>query len=41
MKYTCILKKENGCETWEAEVCLLKAQTGFAMLAETNTQRAK
>lgn len=25
MKYTCVLKKGNGCETWEAEVCLLKA----------------
>ncbi|MDE5820545.1 MAG: hypothetical protein K2I07_14690 [Lachnospiraceae bacterium] len=25
MKYTCILKNETGCETWEAEVRLLKA----------------
>lgn len=35
MKYTCILKKENGCETWEAEVCLLKAsRTGRQYEAE-------
>ncbi len=35
MKYTCILENDAGCETWEAEVCLLKAsRTGRQYEAE-------
>lgn len=35
MKYTCILKNEDGCRTWEAGVSLLRAsRTGRQYEAE-------
>ena len=40
MKYTCILENDAGCETWEAEVCLLKAsRTGRQYEAEIEGRR--